>query len=203
MAGAAAGFAGWTKNEGTLFILVILASHFAGAALRRGWAEYPRELLRLAIGLAPGILLLGAFRLFLSPPSDVQLDSAALHRLTVVDRYPQVVAGFVDKFKAFGGWWNSGIHPGVVVVLFLLLYLTSIRNIKATSLNLLFVPLFMMAGYFMVYIITPYELQWHINTSLDRLLLQLWPASVFILSAISVTRESADVQAGTLVLEHP
>jgi hypothetical protein len=37
----------------------------------------------------------------------------------------------------------------------------------------------MCAGFFFVYLITPVELSWQIAWSLDRLLLQLWPAALF------------------------
>ncbi len=35
------------------------------------------------------------------------------------------------------------------------------------------------AGYFLVYLVTPHELDWHLRTSLHRLFAQLWPAAVF------------------------
>ncbi len=38
----------------------------------------------------------------------------------------------------------------------------------------------MLSGFFIFYIITPKDLHWHLSTSLDRLLLQLWPSALFI-----------------------
>jgi hypothetical protein len=35
-------------------------------------------------------------------------------------------------------------------------------------------------GYFMVYVLHPLDLRWLLATTLDRLLLQLWPAIVFL-----------------------
>lgn len=37
----------------------------------------------------------------------------------------------------------------------------------------------MAVGYFFVYILAPAELAWHLGSSFDRLLLQLWPIVVF------------------------
>lgn len=37
----------------------------------------------------------------------------------------------------------------------------------------------MLAAYFLAYILTPYPLAWHLETSLSRLLLQLWPSLLF------------------------
>jgi hypothetical protein len=183
LAGLSAGFACWTKNEGSLFVVVVFGSHFLATAFRRAWKAYPKEVLAIGLGAAPMLALLGSFRALLSPPSDIQLSPTALHQLTVGARYSQIFWGFIDKFKAFGGWWRAGIHPGTLVILFLLLYVTTIKPIKNSSLHALLIPVFMLVGYFMVYVITPYDLQWHIDTSLDRLLLQLWPACVFILAS--------------------
>ena len=38
----------------------------------------------------------------------------------------------------------------------------------------------MMCGYFFAYVITPYELEWHIDSSIRRLYIQVWPAWVFL-----------------------
>jgi hypothetical protein len=46
------------------------------------------------------------------------------------------------------------------------------------------------AGYYAVYLITPWDLRWHLNTSLVRLLLQLWPAVIFFWALALPPRES-------------
>ena len=38
----------------------------------------------------------------------------------------------------------------------------------------------MLTGYFFIYVITPKNLDWHIRTSLNRLLLHLWPAFLLL-----------------------
>jgi hypothetical protein len=38
----------------------------------------------------------------------------------------------------------------------------------------------MMCGYLFAYVITPYDLKWHIGSSIRRLFIQLWPAWVFL-----------------------
>jgi hypothetical protein len=37
------------------------------------------------------------------------------------------------------------------------------------------------AGYFIVFIVTPDDLTWRLNTALDRLLAQIWPAALLAL----------------------
>jgi hypothetical protein len=36
----------------------------------------------------------------------------------------------------------------------------------------------MLASYYLVYVITPFDITWHVSTSIDRLLVQLWPLVV-------------------------
>jgi hypothetical protein len=49
-------------------------------------------------------------------------------------------------------------------------------------------------GYLMVYVTTPYELEWHLRTSMDRLLLQMWPALVLV---VMLRGASADAVAAS------
>jgi hypothetical protein len=34
-------------------------------------------------------------------------------------------------------------------------------------------------GYFVLYVVSPYDLSWHLTTSAERLVVQLWPPAVF------------------------
>ena len=36
----------------------------------------------------------------------------------------------------------------------------------------------MCAGYFAIYLVTPYNLTWHLEKSISRLVVQLWPCAV-------------------------
>jgi hypothetical protein len=36
----------------------------------------------------------------------------------------------------------------------------------------------MLLSYYFVYVLTPFDISWHISTSIDRLLVQLWPSLV-------------------------
>ena len=49
----------------------------------------------------------------------------------------------------------------------------------------------MTAGYFAIYVITPYDLKWHLKYALNRLLVQLWPSVVFLFFMIVRTPELA------------
>ena len=43
----------------------------------------------------------------------------------------------------------------------------------------------LLAGFYAAYVVTPLNLQWHIDTSLSRLLVQVWPAAVYVLFSLS------------------
>jgi hypothetical protein len=61
-------------------------------------------------------------------------------------------------------------------------------SIAATALALLLV----VTGYWVVYLTTPFELGWHLGTTLGRLLLQLWPSFVFMLFLIARPLDQPD-----------
>src|SRR5882724_5366189 len=68
-----------------------------------------------------------------------------------------------------------------IFLLFYLLVLGTRRDITVREevAPLLMVLAMMLAGYYWVYILTPVDLNWHLQTSLSRLLAQLWPSAVF------------------------
>ena len=37
-----------------------------------------------------------------------------------------------------------------------------------------------LAGYYAVYILTPMDLQWHLDSSLERLLMHFWPSALLL-----------------------
>jgi hypothetical protein len=51
----------------------------------------------------------------------------------------------------------------------------------------------MLASYYVVYITTPHPQAWHVQTSLARLLAQVWPTAVLAVAAAG--RESASAMA--------
>ena len=49
----------------------------------------------------------------------------------------------------------------------------------------------LLAGHFMVFVSMAHELQRLLNSSLDRLLLQLWPSALFVFFMVVATLEKA------------
>jgi len=50
---------------------------------------------------------------------------------------------------------------------------------RAWRLPALFVAM-MLCGFYLIYLFTPYEVNWHVASSFNRLLLQLWPSALLL-----------------------
>jgi len=143
-----------------------------------------------AAGLLPVLLIVLFFKAFIAPgvsPIFAEQGTATtLERLADSSRYLETAQAFLKKAARFG-------HPGFIVLLGYLLLAgkgahttdrLGIRHAAATwSL--------MLAGYFMIFIITPHGLRYQIETSLDRLWMQLWPSAVFVFFLFVKTPEEA------------
>jgi hypothetical protein len=82
---------------------------------------------------------------------------------------------------SFGAW---SISPFIPLIAFILL--TGVhRSIFADYgwRTIVTILVIVCAGYYLVYLTTPVDLKWHLESSLDRLFLQLWP-SVLLLAGL-------------------
>lgn len=176
-AGFAAGLAAWTKNEGLLFCVSLGAAHFLAI---KGVAEIGRRV-RTVIPLAAGILIVlavaGHFKFRMAPPNDlVNASNKGLFGARIVDfgRYWATFWAFVGEFLTFG---NVLVPPVIVFSAWLALVRVRATLTGAALLPLVAVTL-QLAGYFLVYVTAPNDLDWQLTTSLPRLLLHVWPLAV-------------------------
>ena len=96
------------------------------------------------------------------------------------DRLP-----FISESIINGMFFNTALY-NFTWYGYLLTSLTNWRGIIRRPLIFLHIMLFVQLGiYVLTYVITPHDLQWHISTSLDRLLLHLIPLAILI-TAINV-----------------
>lgn len=181
LVGALLGLAAWVKNEGTLAMVAILVARVVVVARTEGWRACVRQSRDLAAGLAPVLLLVLYYRMRVAPPGDL-LAAQGLevtgHRLLDLTRYARIAGAFGREVLGLGGWVVSVVG---VLAAYGALVRTKVSQqdragvaTTATALGL------MLAGFFGVYVVTPHPLEWHLNTSLSRLLLQLWPSGVFL-----------------------
>jgi hypothetical protein len=202
LAGMAAGFAMWTKNEGNLFTLALVAGLLFSAA-SSGWAASRGRLLAFGAGLLPMLIVVAGFKIALAPPNDLLSTLSVertLGRLAAPARYAIVLREYATHIAGFGG---NGFGSAVWVLLAYLLGLGVSRPelsrpwIRAATLGVVLV----LAGHFMVFVSMADELPRLLDSSLDRLLLQLWPSTLFLFFMAARTPEEAG--ADSLSSERP
>jgi hypothetical protein len=175
----AASFAAWTKNEGLLFLAALLIAHGL-MALKSRSSTGVRDFVLLLVGALPPLFVVLWFKLRLAPPGDLFTSGALLtHRLLDPHRYWVIVNWYGKEFLRFGNW---GFLPEtlLLVVLYFLANKTKDRRNPSCLLTGIITLSLTLIGYFAIYLITPYDLYWHLRFSLNRLFLQLWPSAVLL-----------------------
>ncbi len=199
LAGLAAGLAAWTKNEGLLFVIALLVAHFAVVARARGLRAYAREVLPLAAGLLSGLAILIYFKSTLAPPSDLaslMAGQSVFAKLLDPNRYFTIVGELLQRAPL-----REGFRIGVVYVLAIYGICVGLGAKRTRGVALAASTLLLLcAGYLAVYLTTPYDLPWHISTSMDRLLVQVWPTFVLVLFLLLRTPEET-FRSGRDVME--
>lgn len=178
LAGFTAGLAAWTKNEGLLFVLAVIVAR-AVAMLRFGTrSAIPKQLGAMAGGLVLPLAVVAFFKLRFAPPND--LTGRSFHEiiahLSDFGRWITVIAGFIKGALTLG----SFLIP-VVFVLGLYWYLMRFHIADSDRVPLATVAIalgVMLAGDFAVYVLLSNDPSWQIDTSIDRLFLQLWPGAL-------------------------
>jgi hypothetical protein len=180
MAGLAAGLSMWTKNEGLLFTLAMGAALLLDV-LRRG-AQARRRLVAFAAGALPFLLLVVGHKIAFAPPNDLLSTlgvSHTLDNLTSASRYYVTMREYALHLAGFG---SNGIGSASWLLVAFLLSMGVTRSVAdrrwggTAALAIAFVLL----GHFGVFVGMAHELERLLASSLDRLLLQLWPSTLFL-----------------------
>lgn len=170
LVGLALGVGLHVKNEGALIALAFMVA-WVLIEHRIAW----RALIALAV--LAGILFV--FKAWVNIPNDVVGSGGIMSRLLDLQRYPIIIGLMLYGTIQFG--------TGILAVLPALIYL---RGYKPKLNVALLAIVFTYIGYFLIYVITPHDVYWHIDRSYDRLLIHLFPALVYAL--ITHPRMSTD-----------
>ena len=192
LVGFAAGCAGWTKNEGLVFIAA-LSTVLIVIGVRRRSTTSLRRISAFGAGLFLPAMIILYFKLWIASENDLIFNrgtgAVLIQKMFDPARYISIIQAFC---KALASWW---ITPSVILLVTLVLS-RGLDRARLKSFGLLagictFTLLW--AAYFGIYVLTPLNLQYHLNTSLDRLLLQLYPSVLFLTAFLAAGLKEADV----------
>lgn len=179
LAGISAGLAAWTKNEGWLFILALMCARwFAIGGIRGGHKLYLKQIRFCAVGLLPVAAIVILFKLRFALTNDLVSGlglRSTLGRIVDPSRYFFIIRISIAQILHSAGWLSS--LWALVPFALLLGGKVEGRNRPAIITSALTLTIVLM-GYFFVYVITPFDLSWHLQTSVLRLLIQVWPSFV-------------------------
>ncbi len=167
------GCCAWTKNEGIILAAIFLAFNarlfFSKKALRY----------TIVAMLAPALIII-TYKLRCPVKNDImsELNGNVAGHLFSKERYETVSGFFMEIIN------KRLAYTRLLVAVFLILCLAKRKwpgkdfGIVATCI----------AAYFMIYILTPKDINWHLDTSAERLIFQLYPSLLFAVgSGLSTT----------------
>lgn len=186
LTGMMAGFSAWTKNEGLLFVCIILFLYPIFIWCREGRGIALKVFLQLSLGCFPILLVVFLFK-EIAPSTEILFSQDVremVNKITKTSRYYLILKFFIHYLLEFKLWKVPGI---LLLIAYLLISGTNGKELLKKEIIPLIIVFSIMVGYVAVYLITPFELQWHLKTSMGRLLLHLYPAMIF--SALWIVRD--------------
>ncbi len=188
LAGLFIGFSAWTKNEGqVLAALVPLSMLFIGALTHR-WKLQWKPCLFFLVGLAPVLVLILYHKLLLAPANSFYTlnrpEPLAAH-LADMGRYWTILIRFFKSAFYFGQWPFPWLP---ILILYAVLARLSDQASKKDLFPFILI-LLQTAGFFLVFLLFPSNLTFYLDTTLDRLFLQLFPVLLFAIFSVLKTPE--------------
>ena len=186
LSGAMAGLSAWTKNEGIPFVmLMIICTIFVFSI-----GQTRASLASLLGGLAFPLLIIVLFKTAISVNNDLFTAnglSEIISKLLNSMRYIQISKHLLSELIHLGNWPIS--------IMSVLLVYGGIMGMKKpdnfTERALWIIPLLQFAIYILIYVITPHDLEWHLNYSMSRLLIHLFPMALLSFFLFVNTPETA------------
>lgn len=198
LAGLSAGLAAWTKNEGA--VLVIGAAAGVAVAFARDRSLRPLSL--LALGLLAPLAIVLFFKLRIAPPGDILRSGEAQALALIADpsRHASILRYFGLELLNFGNWGVPYVSLGIIpmLLIYYLLFRVGVSPEQRSGFVAIWTVLaIQMLGYYGAYLISPYELTWHLSYSSSRLVLQVFPLVLF--AVLSASRDVESIFSHTTV----
>jgi hypothetical protein len=189
LAGFAAGCAGWTKNEGLLFMAATLLVLLAPVV--RKTRDTLRRLYAFLAGMALPFAIILWFKVAVAAPDNIFSSrhySEVIQKVTSPERYLTVLSHMSRQFGSFGDWI---VNPFLLLIGYVALQRLDRRMLLNRGwLQGVFICAIVLIGYGAVYVITPMDLQWHLDSSLPRLYLHLWPTFLLLAGLIAAENKA-------------
>jgi hypothetical protein len=186
LAGLMTGAALWTKNEGWALLVVIIAANAVRGLLldlisRKPLRRVARWFGYFLLGLLPLLLAAVYFKLSLAPPNDLMegLSMPVIKsKLVNISRYLTILKAARSQFTHYG----SLALPMLPLLLGYgaLVGISFSKEQRGGILALLLRVAGITGIYFLIYLLTPKDLAWQLNTSLERLVTQILPSALFL-----------------------
>jgi hypothetical protein len=133
-------------------------------------------------GLLPPLLVIAYFKLAIAPPTDLFNQRGyqeVMAKATDPARYAMILDSIKTTSWSFGGWT---MQPVILLLLFIALWGINRKTLWSGGwLSCVSVLGMVALGYFAIYVITPLDLRYHLDTSLSRLCLHLWPSVLLMI----------------------
>lgn len=193
MAGITGSLAAWTKNEGLLFVMIVLVVFFIARISFNKRRDTAKSLAFFALGALPILLVIVYFKLMIAPENDL-IDGISIEllkrRITDLSRYTTVLFFFISRVWDLGEW---NIFPLLLIGYLMVMKPSVTRRNYVEALFPALTVLLMGAGYLCVYIAMSENIVWHLETSFNRLMIQLTPTMLFTFFLIVRTVDEAAV----------
>lgn len=193
LAGLTAGLAAWTKNEGLLLLVAVPVGYGIAVGRTAGWRGSLADARSFAAGLAPVLVLILGFKIWMAPPNDLMADHGLRQtaaRLLDGARFVQIAGGFWRAFLEVGARGVTGL---LLLGYWVVAGPAPAGSGRAGAKTAAIVVLLMLAGYAVVLLTAPTPLLATNIRSINRLLLQLWPSMLFAYFVAVRTAEEAGV----------
>ena len=176
LAGLTAGLAAWTKNEGGVFVIGALVALVI--AFIHGHRGQCLIVLRLGLGHTPCSRAVFQICARAAKRRTKQRSCPFLQQILDLSRHAEILRAFWLEITSFGSWGIMPVgrdhcHSGLYYLLFHSPIPRELRPAYIAGSTMLVIQA---VGYYGIYLITPYDLAWHLSFSTTRVVLQLFPS---------------------------
>ena len=181
LVGMTAGLCAWTKNEGILFFILVFFFRFPAMLPFEGFHKVKEDFLKFLIGSLSVLVIILYLKFNYAIENDIfiyqQSFESLFSRVFDFSRYIYIAKNF--------GLYIADKLLGYPLFILLAVYavFSGFKFDKNSGSGIIIAGLIlagMLAGYFLVYVITPHNLPHYLNTSLERLLVQLLPSFLLV-----------------------